>query len=379
MKSGNETFDLVIAGGGIFGLWVAKHSVDLGLKVLVAEERQIGAGASGGLLGALMPYIPMGWVEKKQFQFDALSELSDILCELEADTGQKTGYGRIGRLMPLRKERFVSIAKEREKAARTLWEKPPFQYMVSSVDDRRFSGWLDEDYAPYGFVLDTLAARINPRAYLNTLATYLNRHNIIREGLSFDGLRDGIAYFNKGCEQVKTGAVVLAQGYKTFSHLQNTHGLDIGAGVKGQAATFKLVTPSRYPVLYDDGVYIVPHENGTCSVGSTAEKNWDHPTRPDLSETGFIEKACAICPPLRDAPLIERWAGVRPKCHKREPIAGRLLADQEIYIATGGFKVSFGIAHRVAEALVDEILNRESRVLLPEKFRIDYHIEDRSD
>ena len=129
------------------------------------------------------------------------------------------------------------------------------------------------------------------------------------------------------------------------------------------------------PVVYDDGVYIVPHDNATCAVGSTAEKTWSNPTQPDLSVTDFIDKAFMICPRLKDARLIERWAGVRPKCYERESVIGQLFDDQPIYLATGGFKISFGLAHRLSEALVDEIVGRESRINLPSVFTTKHHLE----
>ena len=65
------------------------------------SARRLGAGASGGLLGALMPHMPDRWNAKKQFQFDALVSLEAEIAALEAATGLSAGYSRSGRLMPL--------------------------------------------------------------------------------------------------------------------------------------------------------------------------------------------------------------------------------------------------------------------------------------
>ena len=78
---------------------------------------------------------------------------------------------------------------------------------------------------------------------------------------------------------------------------------------------------------------------------------------------------------MRDADIIERWASVRPKCYEREPIIGQLNEGEPVYIATGGFKVSFGIAHRVAKALVEEMTGAERTVQLPESFTVAYHLD----
>ncbi|WP_455872973.1 hypothetical protein [Rhizobium yanglingense] len=50
---------------------------------------------------------------------------------------------------------------------------------------------------------------------------------------------------------------------------------------------------------------------------------------------------------------VERWAGLRPKAIDRDPMIGRASdAIRSSSRLTGGFKVSFGLAHRLAEAAV---------------------------
>lgn len=370
-----KSYDLVVIGGGIFGLWVAKHAVDCGLSVMIAEKDHIGAGASGGLLGALMPYLPTGWKEKKQFQFDALTELPALIKALEEETGRSTGYGRIGRVMPIRANHFIKTARDLAAASKDIWHQGDWAFDFAPHEDQRFDDWLSPERATFGYALDTLAARVNPRDYLSVMAAYLESRADLQNNLTFELFEGGVASFNNGTQTVKAGAIVLAQGYQTFSYLKSTHNIDIGTGIKGQAAHFELKVEGDRPVIYDDGVYIVPQDNGTCAVGSTAEKIWSDPDTPDLSVTDFIDKALLLCPRLKDAPLLGRWAGVRPKCYERESVIGRLFDDQPVYVATGGFKISFGLAHRLSEALVDEIIGRESRIDLPNVFTADYHLE----
>ncbi len=74
--------DLLVIGGGIMGLWAAVKAARAGLSVTLLEEARVASGASGGLLGALMPHMPDRWSEKKQFQFDALLSLEDEVLQL---------------------------------------------------------------------------------------------------------------------------------------------------------------------------------------------------------------------------------------------------------------------------------------------------------
>lgn len=89
---------LLIVGGGIMGLWAAVKAERLGIDTLLVEAGRLGGGASGGLLGALMPHMPDRWSDKKQFQFDALVALEAEIAGLEAETGLSGGYRRCGRI-----------------------------------------------------------------------------------------------------------------------------------------------------------------------------------------------------------------------------------------------------------------------------------------
>jgi glycine oxidase len=69
-----------------------------------------------------------------------------------------------------------------------------------------------------------------------------------------------------------------------------------------------------------------------------------------------IETARAICPSLREAPVLERWAGIRPRARSRAPILGAHPARPGEFIANGGFKIGFGMAPLVATLMADLLL-----------------------
>ena len=71
----------------MFGLSIARACLGAGLSVMLLDKGQIGQGASYGLLGALLPHMSERWNEKKQFQFNALKELSEVVNHLEEEVG----------------------------------------------------------------------------------------------------------------------------------------------------------------------------------------------------------------------------------------------------------------------------------------------------
>jgi glycine/D-amino acid oxidase-like deaminating enzyme len=368
-----KSFDLCVAGGGVFGLQLARQALKAGLSVVVCEARHIGSGGSGSVLGALMPHIPDRWNEKKQFQFEALHDLQAECEELEAETGLSTGYRRVGRLMPLRKERFLPLLEQRRAGAEQYWAAGGYSFAKTDVPTH----WMDGEIAKFGAAFDTLAARLDPKSYLASLAAYVENHPkgrlVIGHQLTEPEIRTHRIPISDG--NLTFDHIAISAGYRSFEIFEQLLQRDLGTGIKGQARVVKLAMPTDTPVIYDDGCYIVPHENGTVAIGSTSEKHWQNEHQPDPDNWSFFERALAICPPLREAPIIAEWAGVRPKCHEREPIIGRISQEQNIWAFIGGFKISFGIAHRSAAALVEQLTGVSPTIQVPESFTVAHHFK----
>lgn len=379
--------DLLVVGAGVFGLWVAKRAVEAGLRVQLIDRGPVGGGASATPLGALMAHTPDRWNAKKQFQLDALLALPAEIAALEAETGRDCGYARVGRLMPIRSEAFAAQAAARSAAAVERWGAldPALVYEArphGAGSEAPDPGWLAPAAAPIGHIWDSLAARLDPRAYVATLAAWLRPRARILEGVAYAGW-DGAARLSDG-SRVSAGAVALSAGHEGFRLLEQALGRGpedppLGSGVLGQAALLRLARPAppRAPLIYDDGVYVAAHGDRTVAVGATSVTDWRE-NRPDPSEDGFLRRAQALCPALAGAEAVEWWSGVRPKARRRDPAVGRLPPERTdgapIWAATGGFKISFGVAHRIGSALVDRLTDRDAPTPLPETFEITHHL-----
>ncbi|MCG5477435.1 MAG: FAD-binding oxidoreductase, partial [Sinorhizobium fredii] len=345
--------EVLIVGGGIMGLWAALMAGRAGIETRLLERKNIGAGASGGLLGALMPHMPDRWNAKKQFQFDALVSLESEIARLEAETGLSAGYRRSGRIMPLGRRHVREIALGHERDAERYW----------IAGDRRFhwhlgdagsDGWPAADSAPFGIVHDSLAARVAPRNLLAALRAALVQfpHVQLEEGAevsTIDPQRGRLALADG--REVTFGHCILSAGVASFpmiDRLAERPQAPSGGAVKGQAALLRADIDPAAPIIFTDGLYIVAHENGHVAVGSTSENHFSEPFSTDAQLDALVDRATALAPVLRDAPVIERWAGLRPKATGREPMVGRHPDHQRLSVLTGGFKVSFGMAHVLA-------------------------------
>lgn len=349
--------DLLIVGGGIMGLWAGVMAERAGLSTLIVERDRIGAGASGGILGVLMPHMPDRWNPKKQFQLDALVSLEAEIATIEAATGLSAGYRRCGRIMPLGKPHLRDIAPRHEQEALINWSVGNRQFHWHVQDHIPAAGWPDTACAPHGVICDTLAARVAPRALLFALTAYLraSKHVRVVEGMpvvAIDPATRRVTFADGSIEN--SCACIIAAGPQSFPMLESLVPLEKGAGigVKGQAALLDARVDPSLPIIFSDGLYIVPHENGHVAIGSTSEEEYAAPFTTDEKLDNLLSRARDMVPALRDAPVIERWAGLRPKAIGRDPMAGPVPDLPGIHMLTGGFKISFGIAHRLAEAVV---------------------------
>ncbi|MEO0937685.1 MAG: FAD-binding oxidoreductase [Pseudomonadota bacterium] len=333
------SIDVTIRGAGIFGLSIAWACTARGAKVQVIDPGGVGAGASGGLVGALAPHVPENWNPKKAFQLESL-----LMAEpFWAEVGGAHGYARTGRLQPIADEAALALAHQRAESAKVLWGDAAQWEVISSAPD-----WAPR--SPIGaWVHDTLSAHVHPRKACAALADALRARGM---ALTQDG------------EDI--GPVIWATGVQGLAALNPRNARPMGAAVKGQAALLALDRGGA-PQLFADSLHIIPHLDGTVAIGSTTENSFDH-VEPDALLEDVITRARAAVPALAQAKVIARWAGLRPRARSRAPMLGPWPDRPGHFIANGGFKIGFGMAPKVAEVMADLAL--EGRDTIPQGFEV---------
>lgn len=340
--------DITVMGAGAFGLAVAYACAARGAKVRVIEKRCVGAGSSGGVVGALAPHTPERWNPKKAFQFDSLIMASDFWAQVEADGGKSPGYGRTGRLQPIADERALLLAREREAQAAELWQGCAI-WQVRPAGE--FGDWAPP--SPTGLVIhDTLTARLHPFQACQALAAA-----IIALG--------GEITIGDAAPQ---GRVVWATGYEGLADLSADLGRAVGNGVKGQALLLQL-DRRDLPQLYADSLHFVPHADGTLAIGSTSEREFDSPDQTDALCDDLLSRAVRAVPPVASARVVQRWAGVRPRAKSRAPMLGEWPGRPDHFIANGGFKIGYGMAPKLAQVMADLLV--DGRDEIPDPFRVE--------
>ena len=338
--------DVTVRGAGIFGLSVAHACAARGARVRVIDPAGPGGGASGGLVGALAPHVPENWNPKKAFQLHSLLIAEDFWSEVAATGGRDPGYARTGRLQPVADDAALELARARARSAADLWQGQADWRLLRSEEAGTGliplspSGWL---------ILDTLSARLHPRKACAALAAAITAR--------------GGQIVTDGPEE---GRVLHATGVADLTRIAAARGPSAAAGVKGQAALLQ-ADFGQAPQVFAAGVHVVPHGDGTVAIGSTSERSFDDPDTTDEQLDAVIALARAHVPALAEAPVIARWAGLRPRAPSRAPILGAHPLHPGHFIANGGFKIGFGMAPGVAQVMADLML--DGRDAIPEGFR----------
>ncbi|MDO5369013.1 FAD-binding oxidoreductase [Paracoccus sp. (in: a-proteobacteria)] len=341
---------VTVIGAGIFGLSCAWECLKRGAAVRVIEAAHIGAGSSGGTVGALAPHAPENWNAKKQMQLDALVAAERWWAEIAQVGGTDPGYARTGRIQPADPATLDRLH-ARIAAAAEVWP-APFRMDLTDAPE----GTLLPVSASGFYLVDNLTARLSPRRAGVALAA------AIRAG-------GGTIEENAGPQAPDRmdGPAIWATGAAGLAALSADLGRSIGNGIKGQSALLAHTAPDA-PQVFAEGLHIVPHADGTVAIGSTSERDFDDPASTDAQLDALIERARTLCPPLTHAPVIDRWAGVRPRAASRAPLLGAWPGRAGHFVANGGFKIGFGMAPAVAALMADLLLLKQDRI--PDGFRL---------
>jgi len=336
--------DVTVRGCGIFGLAIGWACARRGARVRMIDPFGLGAGSSGGVVGALTPHMPEAWNDKKAFQLESLLMAAGWWAQVSHASGLPTGYARCGRLQPIADAAALAAARARAMGAAAHWQGQAEWQVVCATG----GGW--EPPSPTGCLIhDTLSARLHPRLGLAALAGAIRA-------------RGGEVCL---AEAPDAGAVIHATGLAGLQALSADLGQVVGSGVKGQAVLLAYDAGAA-PQSMVDGLHIVPHVDGRVAVGSTSEAAWTT-DGPDHRAEALVARARAACPALAHAEVVETWAGIRPRTRTRAPMLGAWPGRAGQFIANGGFKIGFGMAPLVAEVMADLVLDGVDRI--PDGFR----------
>lgn len=158
------------------------------------------------------------------------------------------------------------------------------------------------------------------------------------------------------------GAVVLAAGSWCTAIAGLPRRLPVRP-VRGQILRLKpSALAGRTLVATHDARYLVPRENGTMLVGSTMEDVGFDDGVTDEARLLLAEQAASLIPSLADAPIVERWAGLRPLTPDGQPIVGPEPLLEGLFWSAGHGRNGILLGPLSGRVVADLILDGHSAV-----------------
>jgi glycine oxidase len=165
--------------------------------------------------------------------------------------------------------------------------------------------------------------------------------------------------------EIKTQTVILAAG-SWSSLLDDDEGNRVARfkikPVRGQMAAIENLTPPLRHVVYSRRAYLVPRHSGFVIAGSTSEKAGYDKSVTAGGLASILARAIEIAPGLQQQPLLETWAGLRPKGPDNLPLLGRDPRLDGLVYATAHYRNGILLTPITAKAICELIVTGESSI-----------------
>src|SRR6185295_595148 len=361
---------VVVIGGGVIGCSVAYHLTKLGWRdVVLLEQGQLTCGTTwhaAGLVGQLRAHQNM----TRLVQYSA-----SLYQNLEAETGQATGWKQCGSILVARTAERVTLFKRIASAAKAqgvACELIPLQeaaakYPIMRTDDLLGALWLPDD------------AKVNPADVTQALArgARMNGARIVERTRitavhAQNGVATGVATTHG---DIKAEVVVNCAG-----QWGRQVGRLAGVNVPLHSAEHMYVVTGRIdgvhpdlPVLRDpDGYIYVKEEVGGLLVGGfePVAKPWGMDGIPENFEFGMLpddwdqfqvlmENALIRLPPLERAEIKTFMNGPESFTPDNNFIMGEAPELKNFFVAAGFNSIGIASAGGAGRALAEWIVEGE--------------------
>lgn len=316
-----KSWDVIVIGGGIIGLSLSIELRKKGASVLILERGEPGREASSAAGGMLVDCPFETPAALQPLAAASASMYPEFVRELELESGMKIDLRNQGTIL------FPSAAHVSHPAFEAATQIPAplaeFEPALAEVDRPAF--YLKE-------------RSVDPRALTPAALKAARRlgvdvssgEEVIAVNLS-DGRVSGVTTRKTSFLAAKVVNCAGAWSGQIAPYAFPAR------PVKGQMVC--LVSASRMlkHVIRSPEVYVIPRSDGRIIVGTTVEEvGFDK--RTDVAAIQCLRAAAiAMVPELRNAKILEDWAGLRPGTPDGLPILGA-TGTSGYYVATGHFR-----------------------------------------
>jgi len=366
--------EVLIIGGGVIGLSIARELHKKGVKkITILERGQVGREASYAAAGMLAPNAETDEANDFfRFCNDSNKLYPTLARELFSETGIDIELDQSGTLYLALTENDVTEIRRRfdwqTKAGIKVEQ-------MSAEEARKLEPFVSPDVREALFFPNDW--QVENRKLLAALQKYAALHQIeLIENAEVERLltENGKIGGAKTAHRIFTAeTIVLATG--AWTSFIKTDGFSLAKikPIRGQMIAYQTAKRLIQTVIYSPRGYLVPRLDGRILIGATVE-DAGFDKKPTEAGTDFLrENALEIAPSLVNLNIAGQWAGLRPAAADGLPILGALPAIENLYIATGHYRNGILLAPKTAEILADVIVgdteSKYLRVFSPRRFQ----------
>jgi glycine oxidase len=354
--------DVLIVGGGTIGLAIGFELVRRGTRTTIFEKDRAGRGTSYQAAGMLAPDAEIEFEERELYDFnrESLRRWPDFAERVEAASGQSVDY---------RDEGTLIVADDRD-AAEALERLYTFQ-QDQGLNVEWLTGEEAREIEP--FVAPRLSAavfapsdhQVDNRRLVDALRTAfqaeggtLHEHTPVQAVVPD---AETPAVRTADGERVAGDCVVVAAGVWS----RELDGLTPDAQppvrpVKGQMIQMRRTRPfDLQHVVRGPEAYLAPKSDGRVVMGATSEELGFDTTVTAGGLFDLLEGGWEVVPGIRDLPVDETWAGLRPASRDHAPLLGASAAPG-VAMATGHYRHGILLTPITAEEMARLVCTGET-------------------
>ena len=361
--------EVVIIGGGVIGLSIARALARRGVReVCLVERGGLGSESSSAAGGMLLPQVEAD----SHDDFFALACRSrdlypSLAAELRAETGVDIELDTTGTLyLALNEHDYEEIEQ------RYHWQTSVglAVELLTSAAARELEPCISE--ATFGALRFPDDIQVENRRLITALANSVNAlgvktftettvEKLVVESRQITGVQT-----SRG--EIKTRTVVLAAGTWSSFICPNP----AITPVRGQMVCLESKPQLTRHVIFSPRGYLVPRHDGRLLAGSTSENAGFAKRVTAGGIASILREAFEISPTVANLPIVDTWAGLRPRAADGLPVLGPCGEIDGLFYATGHYRNGILLAPLTAELISESIVAGKASPLLapfsPDRF-----------
>ncbi|MDQ3668099.1 MAG: glycine oxidase ThiO [Acidobacteriota bacterium] len=370
-----ETADVLVIGGGVIGLTIARALVLRGVtNVLLVERARLGAEASSAAAGMLAPQAEADYADDF---FSLCCQSRDMypafVAALRGETGIDSELDRTGTL-------YLAFTEsdQREIERRYDWQVRAGLTVqkLNPIDTRTLEPCISESVR--GALKFPSDIQVENRRLLSALIAANEKLGVrVMTDTTVEAIR-----INRGKVEgaetsrgfVPTGTVVVSGGaWSSFIKIRDAAASNPRIEpVRGQMVCLGSRPVIARHVIYSRRGYLVPRRDGRVLSGSTTDQAGFDKEATASGVHSILSHALEISPLICDLPLLGVWAGLRPRAQDGLPVLGPCAEIQGLTFATGHYRNGILLApitgELLASAIVDNVVSSDLNVFGPDRF-----------